>query len=59
METRTNVHPLEMQTGANSLTLNSDSWPLEPEINRLPHSVEDYYCAKFHVIVIGVFILLH
>jgi len=30
-------------------------WPFEPKVNRLWHSVEDYYCAKFQVIPIRGF----
>jgi len=32
-----------------------DPWPLEPEINRLPQTMEDtrdYYCAKFHTYIV-------
>ena len=32
-----------------------DSWPFEPKINRLRQTVEDYYGAKFQVILIESF----
>ena len=32
-----------------------DPWPFEPQISGLRHSIEDYYCAKYHVIPIRGF----
>jgi len=41
-----------------TMTLCPDPWPFEAKINRLRQRVEDYYCAKFQVIAISVFLFI-